>query len=164
MGPKYVQNTARLDDVWLQAKVSHCLPQAAQSHKRTLEVVEAGYMTISFTDEDCNEARYNFTARRDALVSAGAQIIKTDFPTPATFFPSNYSVCSKPSPRCRNMFLSLDVRNIPFIICGGCTWSYRPCMYLQIVSAAASAQLSCFMATSQGSPRPAYADAHVCSH
>ena len=51
-------------------------------------------MTISFTDEDCNEARYNFTARRDALVSAGAQIIKTDFPTPATFFPSNYTVCS----------------------------------------------------------------------
>ncbi len=51
-------------------------------------------MTISFTDEDCNEARYNFTARRDALVSAGAQIIKTDFPTPATFFPSNYTVGS----------------------------------------------------------------------
>ncbi len=77
-----------------EADPSHCLPQAAQSHKRTLEVVEAGYMTISFTDEDCNEARYNFTARRDALVSAGAQIIKTDFPTPATFFPSNYTVCS----------------------------------------------------------------------
>ncbi len=77
-----------------EADPSHWLPQAAQSHKRTLEVVEAGYMTISFTDEDCNEARYNFTARRDALVSAGAQIIKTDFPTPATFFPSNYTVCS----------------------------------------------------------------------
>lgn len=59
-----------------------------------MEIVEAGYMTISFTDEDCNEARYNFTTRRDALVSAGAQIIKTDFPTPATFFPSNYSVRS----------------------------------------------------------------------
>lgn len=66
--------------------------RAAQSHRRTLEIVEAGYMAISFTDEDCNEARYNFTTRRDALVSAGAQIIKTDFPTPPTFFPSNYSM------------------------------------------------------------------------
>ena len=57
-----------------------------------MEIVNAGYMTISFTDEDCREARNNFTARRDALVSAGAQILKTDFPTPPTHFASSYVV------------------------------------------------------------------------
>ena len=43
-------------------------------------MVEQGYMVISFT------------ARRDGLVAAGSQILKTDFPIPATFFPSDYQV------------------------------------------------------------------------
>lgn len=58
-----------------------------------MDIVNAGYMTISFTDEHCLEARNNFTARRDALVTAGAQILKTDFPTLPTHFASSYVVC-----------------------------------------------------------------------
>lgn len=40
------------------------------------------------------EARFNFTARRDALAATGAQLLLTDFPVcPSNlFFPSNYSV------------------------------------------------------------------------
>lgn len=58
-----------------------------------MDIVNAGYMAISFTDEHCLEARNNFTARRDALVTAGAQILKTDFPTLPTHFASSYVVC-----------------------------------------------------------------------
>ncbi|KAL3158498.1 hypothetical protein ABBQ38_010730 [Trebouxia sp. C0009 RCD-2024] len=61
-------------------------------HQRTMDIVKEGYMTISFADEHCVEARNNFTARQDALVTAGAQIIKTDFPTLPTHFPSSYVV------------------------------------------------------------------------
>lgn len=57
-----------------------------------MDIVKEGYMTISFADEHCVEARNNFTARQDALVTAGAQIIKTDFPTLPTHFPSSYVV------------------------------------------------------------------------
>ena len=57
-----------------------------------MDIVNAGYMTISFTDEHCLEARNNFTTRQDALVTAGAQILKTDFPTLPTHFASSYVV------------------------------------------------------------------------
>ena len=66
--------------------------QANASFTRARTLVEHGYMVISFTDEDCNEARYNFTARRDALVTAGSQILKTDFPVTPTLFSSAYQV------------------------------------------------------------------------
>ena len=71
------------------------LLQIAQRSTRARELVNAGYMTISFVDEDCNEARYNYTNRRDSLTAAGSQILKTNFPTPPTFFPSNFTVCTK---------------------------------------------------------------------
>lgn len=58
-----------------------------------MDIVNAGYMAISFVDEHCIEPRNNFTARQDALVTAGAQIIKTDFPTLPTHFASSYVVC-----------------------------------------------------------------------
>ena len=69
--------------------------QIAQATKRAREIVDAGYMTISFVDEDCNEARYNYTLRRESLATAGSQILKTNFPTPPTFFPSNFVVMSQ---------------------------------------------------------------------
>jgi len=39
------------------------------------------------------EARHNSTARRDALLQAGAHLIATDYPgQPSAFFPSDYQV------------------------------------------------------------------------
>ena len=76
-------------------KSSWHVSQIAQRSTRARELVTAGYMTISFVDEDCNEARYNYTNRRDSLTAAGSQILKTNFPTPPTFFPSNFTVCTQ---------------------------------------------------------------------
>lgn len=58
---------------------------------RTL--VQQGYLIRARTDVDTREARTNSTARRDAMLSSGAQILSTDYPAsePASW-PGHYRV------------------------------------------------------------------------
>ncbi len=47
------------------------------------------FIALTFTVE----ARHKFTARRDALLASGAQLIQTDYPYhPSSLFPSTYQV------------------------------------------------------------------------
>lgn len=43
-------------------------------------LVRKGYLVRTRTDADTNEARTNSTARRDAMLASGAQILSTDYP------------------------------------------------------------------------------------
>jgi hypothetical protein len=43
-------------------------------------LVQKGYLVRTRTDADTKEARNNDTARRDAMISSGAQILSTDYP------------------------------------------------------------------------------------
>jgi hypothetical protein len=43
-------------------------------------LVEKGYLIRTRTDADTKEARIDDTARRDALIASGAQILSTDYP------------------------------------------------------------------------------------
>ena len=49
-------------------------------------LVHQGYLIRTRADSDTKEARTNDTARRDAVLASGAQIISTDYPSsePAT--------------------------------------------------------------------------------
>lgn len=44
------------------------------------ELVRKGYLIRTRTDADTKEARANDTARRDAMIASGAQILSTDYP------------------------------------------------------------------------------------
>ena len=44
------------------------------------KLVRAGYLVRTRTDADTREARTNDTARRDAMMASGAQILSTDYP------------------------------------------------------------------------------------
>jgi hypothetical protein len=57
------------------------------------ELVKKGYLVRTRTDADTKEARTNDTARRDAMIASGAQILSTDYPVnePARW-PGNYVV------------------------------------------------------------------------
>jgi predicted alpha-1,2-mannosidase len=57
------------------------------------ELVRKGYLVRTRTDADTKEARTNDTARRDAMIASGAQILSTDYPAaePARW-PGNFSV------------------------------------------------------------------------
>jgi hypothetical protein len=57
------------------------------------DLVRKGYLVRTRTDADTNEARTNSTARRDAMMSSGAQILSTDYPVnePARW-PGHYVV------------------------------------------------------------------------
>ena len=44
------------------------------------DLVRKGYLIRTRTDADTKEARTNDTARRDAMISSGAQILSTDYP------------------------------------------------------------------------------------
>ncbi len=44
------------------------------------ELVRMGYLVRTRTDADTKEARANDTARRDAMIASGAQILSTDYP------------------------------------------------------------------------------------
>ena len=58
------------------------------------ELVKKGYLVRTRTDADTKEARTNDTARRDAMIASGAQILSTDYPVnePAHAWPGNYVV------------------------------------------------------------------------
>jgi hypothetical protein len=43
-------------------------------------LVRKGYLVRTRTDADTKEARNNDTARRDAMIASGAQILSTDYP------------------------------------------------------------------------------------
>jgi hypothetical protein len=57
------------------------------------ELVQKGYLVRTRTDSDTKEARNNDTARRDAMIASGAQILSTDYPAnePARW-PGHYVV------------------------------------------------------------------------
>ncbi len=57
------------------------------------ELVRKGYLVRTRTDADTKEARTNSTARRDAMIASGAQMLSTDYPVnePARW-PGNYVV------------------------------------------------------------------------
>ncbi|AEO43502.1 phosphatidylinositol-specific phospholipase C1-like protein [Xanthomonas euvesicatoria] len=44
------------------------------------KLVKAGYLVRTRTDADLKEAQHNDTARRDAMLASGAQLLSTDFP------------------------------------------------------------------------------------
>lgn len=44
------------------------------------KLVKAGYLVRTRTDADLQEAQHNDTARRDAMLASGAQLLSTDFP------------------------------------------------------------------------------------
>jgi hypothetical protein len=44
------------------------------------DLVRKGYLVRTRTDADTKEARGNDTARRDAMISSGAQLLSTDYP------------------------------------------------------------------------------------
>ena len=46
-------------------------------------LVQKGYLVRTRTDADTKEARINDTARRDAMIASGAQILSTDYPARA---------------------------------------------------------------------------------
>jgi hypothetical protein len=56
-------------------------------------LVQKGYLVRARSDADTKEARNNDTARRDAMISSGAQILSTDYPgnEPARW-PGHYAV------------------------------------------------------------------------
>jgi len=56
-------------------------------------LVQKGYLVRTRTDADTKEARVNDTARRDAMIASGAQILSTDYPVngPARW-PGHYVV------------------------------------------------------------------------
>jgi hypothetical protein len=57
------------------------------------DLVRKGYLVRTRTDADTKEARTDSTARRDAMIASGAQILSTDYPMnePARW-PGNYVV------------------------------------------------------------------------
>ncbi len=57
------------------------------------DLVRRGYLVRTRTDADTKEARTNSTARRDAMMASGAQILSTDYPAnePARW-PGNFVV------------------------------------------------------------------------
>ncbi len=56
------------------------------------ELVRQGYLVRTRTDADTKEARVNDTARRDAALASGAQILSTDYPESEPAPWSGYSV------------------------------------------------------------------------
>ena len=56
-------------------------------------LVRQGYLVRTRTDADTKEARKDSTARRDAMIASGAQILSTDYPVnePA-HWPGHYVV------------------------------------------------------------------------
>lgn len=55
-------------------------------------LVAAGYIVRTRADANTFEARVGFTARRDAALASGAQIVSTDYPEPDPAFSTGYFV------------------------------------------------------------------------
>jgi hypothetical protein len=56
------------------------------------ELVAAGYIVRTRADANTLEARFGFTARRDAALASGAQFVSTDYPEPDPDFGTGYFV------------------------------------------------------------------------
>jgi hypothetical protein len=56
------------------------------------QLVSAGYIVRTRADANTLEARFGFTARRDAALASGAQFVSTDYPEPDPDFGTGYSV------------------------------------------------------------------------
>lgn len=57
------------------------------------DLVRKGYLVRTRTDSDTKEARMNSTARRDAMIASGAQLLSTDYPmNEPSSWPGNYVV------------------------------------------------------------------------
>jgi hypothetical protein len=55
-------------------------------------LVRKGYLVRTRTDADTKEARNNSTARRDAALASGAQLLSTDYPASEPSAWTGYSV------------------------------------------------------------------------
>ena len=56
------------------------------------ELVKSGRLVRSRSDIDTYEARQNDTARRDAALASGAQVVSTDYPWAPNIFGNAYAV------------------------------------------------------------------------
>jgi Phosphoinositide phospholipase C, Ca2+-dependent len=87
MGPIYLKGHASLKGRILFTDADPGTPDAAFIEQNDAPVdainalVQQGYLIRTRADSDTKEARSNDTARRDAVLASGAQIISTDYPT-----------------------------------------------------------------------------------
>jgi hypothetical protein len=87
MGPVYLKGHASLKGRILFTNADPGTPDAAfiEQNDAPAEAINAlarqGYLIRTRADSDTREARTNDTARRDAVLASGAQIISTDYPT-----------------------------------------------------------------------------------
>jgi hypothetical protein len=86
MGPMYLEGHPSLRGRVLFTNAAAGEPDAAFIEKNDgpaaeiTELVRKGYLIRARTDADTKEARTNDTARRDAMIASGAQILSTDYP------------------------------------------------------------------------------------
>lgn len=86
MGPLYLQGHPSLKGRILFTNADAGTPDAAfiEQNDAPAQAIEAlvrqGYLIRTRADSDTKEARTNDTARRDAVLASGAQIISTDYP------------------------------------------------------------------------------------
>jgi hypothetical protein len=87
MGPVYLEGHASLKGRILFTNADPGTADAAfiEQNDAPAEAINAlarqGYLIRTRADSDTKEARTNDTARRDAVLASGAQIISTDYPT-----------------------------------------------------------------------------------
>jgi hypothetical protein len=99
VGPIYLEGHASLRGRVLFTNAEPGAPDAAFIERNDgpsediSELVRKGYLVRARTDADTREARTNETARRDAMLASGAQMLSTDYPVsePARW-PGHYVV------------------------------------------------------------------------
>jgi hypothetical protein len=99
VGPVYLAGHPSLRDRVLFTNAEPGEPDAAFIERNdgpsadVAALVQKGYLVRTRTDADTKEARDNDTARRDVMISSGAQILSTDYPAnePARW-PGHYAV------------------------------------------------------------------------
>jgi hypothetical protein len=99
VGPIYLEGHASLRGRVLFTNAEPGAPDAAFIERNDgpaediSELVRKGYLVRARTDADTKEARTNETARRDAMMASGAQMLSTDYPVnePARW-PGHYVV------------------------------------------------------------------------
>lgn len=86
MGPVYLSGHASLRGRVLFTNAEPGEPDAAFIERNDgpaediSRLVQEGYLVRTRTDADTKEARTNDTARRDAMLASGAQLLSTDYP------------------------------------------------------------------------------------
>jgi len=98
MGPVYLEGHPALRGRILFTNAHPGDPDAAFVEQNENDVaainalVREGYLVRARTDWDTRQARSNDTARRDAVLASGAQLISTDYPTSEPASWTGYSV------------------------------------------------------------------------